>query len=714
MSEPVFFKRVTIEAFRGFRDSQGIDLDASVVILEGPNGTGKTSFFDALQWLLLGRIERLESLRQRRNEEHIVNYYRRKESASVVLDFRLDGHDVTVRRVGKHDSSLVEWTDESGATLVGSEAEAKLEELSPARNVTLSSAVLSSALLQQDAMRQLLEASASERYKYLADLLGLQAVEDFEQASREHVRQAADLAGEAEEEVNRLEADRIQRERQVASIETRLRSQSDVDAIANDFQTTLEAHATMVRVRTDPLRTSRDARLLVEEVQGFLARLPDIEAVASQLAQDRDNLSGISEDAIASELGARRREVSDFASALSRAKEDLAGAVEEEGQLKASADAFVGLAAAALPLLGDTCPVCGQSIDKAHVEAQLRERAQELDNLVRAEARRSELEAAVSLTSSDLARAEASVEGLQQQLRMFADLRAREERLRREIESLISDASAIELLALGDVDSDRVLQTVTTTAAALTDLRSAAERLAVVLAASEDARGMSQLRTDIDSLRRKMAQEQDRLLQLRSKEAEARQLQRAATESAVRVLERRFSSLRPLISDIYQRLDPHPAFKILSLENEMYRARGASRPVALDPTEESPANPLLVFSTSQANIVALSFFLALGWAAGATALPFVLLDDPLQSLDDVNVLGLADLCRFVRARRQLIIATHEERFAGLLRRKLAPRTDSERTITLRFEGWDRSGPLIRPESVPGQHEDAPLRLMETA
>ena len=76
-------RRLTIESFRGFRDAATLDLDASTIIFTGPNGTGKTSVFDALQWVMLGSIERLEGLRSRKNVEHIVNSYRAGERASV-------------------------------------------------------------------------------------------------------------------------------------------------------------------------------------------------------------------------------------------------------------------------------------------------------------------------------------------------------------------------------------------------------------------------------------------------------------------------------------------------------------------------------------------------------------------------------------------------------------------------------------------------------
>ncbi len=132
--------------------------------------------------------------------------------------------------------------------------------------------------------------------------------------------------------------------------------------------------------------------------------------------------------------------------------------------------------------------------------------------------------------------------------------------------------------------------------------------------------------------------------------------------------------------------------------------------VAKDPLTGNEEKPSLIFSSSQANIAALSYFLALGWTAGDAGVPFVLLDDPLQSMDDVNVLGFADLCRFIRLRRQLFLSTHERRFALLLRRKLAPRSPDDKTIVLNFRSWDRSGPQVEVENVMPQHDEIGARL----
>ena len=121
-SEPVTFVWAEVEGFRGFRDRQRIELDASVVILTGPNGTGKTSLFDALQWLLVGSLERLEPWRARKTTEHIANVFRGTEPAVVTVGLRVGDRLAEVTRQGRHDAGFVEWSDADGV-LRGEEAE---------------------------------------------------------------------------------------------------------------------------------------------------------------------------------------------------------------------------------------------------------------------------------------------------------------------------------------------------------------------------------------------------------------------------------------------------------------------------------------------------------------------------------------------------------------------------------------------------------------
>ena len=91
------------------------------------------------------------------------------------------------------------------------------------------------------------------------------------------------------------------------------------------------------------------------------------------------------------------------------------------------------------------------------------------------------------------------------------------------------------------------------------------------------------------------------------------------------------------------------------------------------------------------NVLAVSVFLALNLGLPKLPLDAVMLDDPLQSLDDLNLLGMVDLLKRLRRRRQLILSTHDRRFASLLERKLRPVFDAERTITVELERVEQRG-----------------------
>jgi hypothetical protein len=72
-----------------------------------------------------------------------------------------------------------------------------------------------------------------------------------------------------------------------------------------------------------------------------------------------------------------------------------------------------------------------------------------------------------------------------------------------------------------------------------------------------------------------------------------------------------------------------------------------------------------------------------------------MMDDPLQSLDDVNLLGLVDTLRRTKALRRLILSTHDRRLANLLERKLRPVGDDRATRVYAFEGWTpHEGPVV--------------------
>ncbi len=146
----------------------------------------------------------------------------------------------------------------------------------------------------------------------------------------------------------------------------------------------------------------------------------------------------------------------------------------------------------------------------------------------------------------------------------------------------------------------------------------------------------------------------------------------ALRESASSVVTTRVKEIEPLLSDIYSRIDVHPAFRVVRFLTSVVRGKGQLSTVVSDLlTEVDCESPCEVLSSSQLNVLAVSTFLSLNLGALRPPLDSTLLDDPLQSLDDINLLGLIDLLRRTKDQRQLCVSTHDSRFGDLLARKLA-------------------------------------------
>jgi predicted ATPase len=127
--------------------------------------------------------------------------------------------------------------------------------------------------------------------------------------------------------------------------------------------------------------------------------------------------------------------------------------------------------------------------------------------------------------------------------------------------------------------------------------------------------------------------------------------------------------------------------------------KGRSSAEVTDPAVGIATNPSVVFSEGQLNSLAVGMFAALSLSVDVPV-PFIMLDDPMQSVDGANVLGVADLCRELGVKRQLLVTTHDRRFAAVLTRKLAPREEHSKAIVLRLRGWRPQGPDVETYQLP--------------
>lgn len=89
-------KSLSVGPFRGFSRKEDFDLASQLVLIYGPNGTGKSSFCEALEYGLLGNVAEAESKRFRNQLDFLKNAYTKSFTPPVLVGMSNQGDDVPV------------------------------------------------------------------------------------------------------------------------------------------------------------------------------------------------------------------------------------------------------------------------------------------------------------------------------------------------------------------------------------------------------------------------------------------------------------------------------------------------------------------------------------------------------------------------------------------------------------------------------------------
>jgi recombinational DNA repair ATPase RecF len=89
-------KSLSVGPFRGFAKQEDFDLNSRLVLIYGPNGTGKSSFCEAVEYGLLGNVAEAESRRFRDQQEYLKNARTGTFTAPTLIGADSRGQDVPI------------------------------------------------------------------------------------------------------------------------------------------------------------------------------------------------------------------------------------------------------------------------------------------------------------------------------------------------------------------------------------------------------------------------------------------------------------------------------------------------------------------------------------------------------------------------------------------------------------------------------------------
>ena len=688
---------VELSGFRAFRDRERFDLNGDVVLVVGANGQGKTSLFDAIYWAVTGEISRLK------NPDSIVSLYSASGEAAVELTIASDdGRTLVVTRRfdGQRDRLLVR---DDINEFRGEDAEYELvRRLLPdglkaneSPLATLRSAFKRGVYLQQDVLTGFLTADTDqERFNAISELIGVGlatelqiALENSRRAwSRANNQMASELMSR-EEQLRRLRIQLLESTEAASAkglsteewaawwVEARrLGVSGSVSSVIDAADSNSAIDAAMAELRA--IRTSRERRgARLRELAFNLQELPPKTLKLDELRLAAD------ESALALE---------DARESLAHAEDTLKEIRRRETETRLERHELRTLAEIALRHLGELCPVCQQTYDTDSTQ-------QYLNSLLSSTFG----DTGPPTVRPDLARAEQHVEEMESQAATkgaaFKDaLHQAQIRMQGQKRVLIglteldiNVPSGVDLLGAIEFamkDNDGYIES-------LSALGMRGESLALSLARAGQLARKAELEQEVYRADLELGTVR-REIQARKKTGElVSNMIDGLRHASSDLVEAELKKLHPLLQRIYSTVDPHPEFRNVRLFSRMQRGRGRVLAEIADPRHGLRIDdPDAFLSSSQLNVLAVSVFLALNLGISTLPLRLATLDDPIQSLDDLNLLGFIDLLKRIRERRQLMVSTHDSRFAALLERKLRPVSDSQRTILVEFSGWSSEGP----------------------
>lgn len=147
-----------------------------------------------------------------------------------------------------------------------------------------------------------------------------------------------------------------------------------------------------------------------------------------------------------------------------------------------------------------------------------------------------------------------------------------------------------------------------------------------------------------------------------------------------------------IINKLYNTIDPHPEYKQIDFKCD-FKNKDPRLNVIMYSVKDGHDTivPNLYFSTAQINILSFCIFLAKALYAKTDKnedLGCIFIDDPIQALDDINILSMIDLLRNVAYSldKQIILTTHDRNFFELLKKKVPAELFGSRFLELKQRG----------------------------
>ncbi|MEM3628522.1 MAG: AAA family ATPase [Candidatus Bathyarchaeia archaeon] len=623
-------EKINVEGFRAFNKPYEFTFNEKLTVILGPNGTGKTSLCDAIEWALLGKLPQYDSA-EAEQEDTIINRDSLNREARVAISFR-KGKSKT--KIVRSVASSKVWKPTRSAKLKILEGD-KIEIAPETFRATV--------YLRQEALREFIQAKPEKRGPVLSSLLGIEFIVALENGVKEAEKLIEgdkkslkdDIDGKRGElnkyweECESLSSQKTSLKEKMNLTQKEFENELKVSSIisrAKDLFEKLEKIGDIINLKM-PVIFKED----LMTVRAFLDKLPSMhlewkQKISSELSQYKERKRRIEE---------LERKIEEFDESVINQK--IKG-LQEKIKLKEKAlevkDSYSKVLISGKEYLQlampNECPLCESRIDASTTLNRVSIKVEELKE-------KKEIEALYE----EIKKLKQEERNLSLKLDNLRSWRQEKEELEKnfdqekyeKLESAKSEYEALE-----------------TEATILVELYNIFKK------EQELAQRYPQLPSEDD-----IKNDEMKLEKLTRFHEFVKTLNEHFSRISPLFIQKRIESLNPIISDYAKILAPHPTFSKISI---IYNEHGYWLQGVSETGEKTYVQTL--FSTGQLNESAVLILLAMAKKA-PHKLEFVIMDDPSQSLDSYGKRRLAELLAKASQDKQIIVSTMDSEFANYIK-----------------------------------------------
>lgn len=707
-------KKIKIKGFRGFVKEKEFDLTSPITILFGENGRGKSSLLNAFEWCLFGTetVGKNTGIRERIDWE-IKN--RISNDCYVEIESEKNGNNYLIKRVFKSKTKdELYLTDRSNnSQLEGDEAKKKLNEL--LNNYTFRD-FMSSVYQHQEIIRFILTQEPKDRNEAMDRLLGLSEyrniidgingvkikgdeleneISNLEDQIKIKIKMWQEQIDEKKNELNNIGI-----HEEMISEEGSIKLCEEIKKKISDFSSKSSIQMSDAFEKVQPKKTGEFIKKGREEIRRLGREMPDIKE-QERLFKERSALtqllSGL--NALKGDLKDKKDKFDSFCKEkgsledLEKRCNELRGEIERTKENREEVSLLGTIIENSIKYLKsekvekDRCPVCGTVKENLlqYLEKEYKEK----------------YEQKISELSKQIETQEKEKENIEKMIANAKQIKKEHESAKEILENKESEIKRKHTIPDREDVSDYLKNKIKEIEDKEKEIKTKVGEKQKVL--SEIENEITKVDKIIEILKLKAQREKAREIEkteiwnrLKTKSEEFKKLYEnckividKVKEASQEEAKTKIESIKDKVKEYFNRITQHPLIKELQVEVTHDTRTGVNSYAFVDRGKE--VTPIL--SQGQYNSLALSVFLSMGGASDVTPFPFIMFDDPSQSLGSSEKENFVKILNEIAEKKNLIISTMDNE----LFEKIKDNITKQKKKYI-FERWDpNNGPTISQE-----------------